>query len=308
MTANRSILLLVLSVLALPRYASSADPIVAGGTLTITESLDPNENPKTINADECTGTSTDNLTIIWDFTSGFTSGDSIRITVSTASGCSTTTTGVYTGTLVSENDISSPAASDRWPRTGDTTHQIPAGDLVSVLAAAGASVSCTDSNTTLYVCALDVTANTVLSSSIALNTQAPAAPTGVTAQPGNSALYVSWTAPAGSPSASTYNIRATSQSDPSDTHTRTGCTGTSNQRIDGLTNGVTYDVVVFAVSSAGNKSAESNTATGTPVPTDDFWTRYRQAGGVEEGGCNGGPAGVLSPLLLLAALWLRRRP
>lgn len=78
-------------------------------------------------------------------------------------------------------------------------------------------------------------------------------------------------------------------------------------RVSGLTNNVLYTVVAYAYSSAGNKSAVSASATGTPLPFDDFWEAYQNAGGQEQGGCGGG-AGALSLLALLPLALRRRRP
>ena len=78
-------------------------------------------------------------------------------------------------------------------------------------------------------------------------------------------------------------------------------------RLNGLTNNVTYTVVAYAYSSGGNESAVSASATGTPLPFEDFWSQYQNAGGQEQGGCGGG-AGALSLLSLLPLALRRRRP
>jgi hypothetical protein len=304
-------LLVVLAALSLPTVARG-DLTAGTGTATITESKDPSESPKTINASECTGTDpdgnsvTDYVTVGWSFTSGFNSSDTVRIDVSDTSACPVSSTTVHTGNLVPAATITNPSATDQWPRSGDTTNRINAGALVTALASAGASVSCSTSSTTIYVCVVDVTQSTVLTTSINLTTTAPSAPTIASVDPGNQGLYVSWSAVSGT--SITYMIRATAVDASQDgtTHDSGSISGTTG-RIGGLTNGVTYSVVVFALSSVGNRSAASSAVNGTPVQTDDFWDRYHQAGGVEEGGC-GGPTGLLSPLLLLVALWLRRRP
>jgi hypothetical protein len=70
---------------------------------------------------------------------------------------------------------------------------------------------------------------------------------------------------------------------------------------------VLYDVVVSALSAGGNASVGSINGSGTPAPVNDFYTQYKADGGQEEGGCAGGPAGLLSLLGLGAALRLLRR-
>jgi hypothetical protein len=80
-------------------------------------------------------------------------------------------------------------------------------------------------------------------------------------------------------------------------------------RIDGLTNGVTYEVRVTTEDAAGNRSAPSAILEVTPQPTLGYWTRYQQAGGAEVG-CNstlgGLSAGGMALLLGLAAYAARR--
>ncbi len=83
-------------------------------------------------------------------------------------------------------------------------------------------------------------------------------------------------------------------------------TSSGTIRVEGLANNVPYTVEAYAFSSAGNKSTAA-TASGMPLPFDDFWEAYQNAGGREQGGCGGG-AGALSLLTLLPlALRLRRR-
>jgi hypothetical protein len=125
---------------------------------------------------------------------------------------------------------------------------------------------------------------------------------------GDGALYVSWADGTDNGVAATsYRVTAEAVGNPGDTHTES-FTGKSNQRISGLTNGVTYSVTVIAVSAGGNRSLASEPVTGTPQHVADFWEQYQEAGGREQGGCGGGPAGVLSLLgVALALRGFRRR-
>jgi hypothetical protein len=61
--------------------------------------------------------------------------------------------------------------------------------------------------------------------------------------------------------------------------------GTGTFTIKGLTNGVTYTVVVSAVDAFGNVGPPSNEACDYPAPVNDFWTLYREAGGQAGGLC-----------------------
>ncbi len=54
--------------------------------------------------------------------------------------------------------------------------------------------------------------------------------------------------------------------------------------IGGLVNGQAYEVVVAAYDEALNEGLASETLVGTPVPVEDFYEYYREAGGAEDGG------------------------
>lgn len=75
--------------------------------------------------------------------------------------------------------------------------------------------------------------------------------------------------------------------------------------IDQLLNGTTYDVKLRAIDAAGNESADSEIASGTPRRTIGFWGAYRDAGGTDTGGCSTSALG-LSPLLALGWFFRRR--
>ncbi len=310
--ALRLLSFLVAGALVVPAYVLGQ---TTSGTLTVTESKDPNESPPTINADECNAADpdgnavTDNLTFHWTFTSSnFATTDSVRIDVSNTTGCPTTnaSSNIFTATLVPS--ISNPTATDQWPRQTDTSTKVTAQQLIAAIPS-GAGISCTAStNPSIFVCANDTTISVVANGSITLNTLAPGAPTGVTAAAGDSALNVGWTAPSGSPAATAYLVRATAEDQTQDAgnHDSGQITGNSF-RLGGLKNGVTYTVVVFAFSQFSNRSQASGSTTGMPQPVVDFWTGYKNAGGVEPGGCAAGSAGMLAPLLLPLALRRRRR-
>jgi hypothetical protein len=79
-------------------------------------------------------------------------------------------------------------------------------------------------------------------------------------------------------------------------------------RVEGLQNGVVYTVRAQAIDRAGNASAFSEVAQGTPVASRGFFGAYVDAGGEEMGGC-GAAGGSLAGGVALAVLglWLSRR-
>lgn len=89
----------------------------------------------------------------------------------------------------------------------------------------------------------------------------PAAPTGVGAVAGDSQVTVSWD-PNTEPDIASYRVKRVSTGDIVATTTHP----TVSAVITGLTNGVTYHLVVEAVDTAGNISADSAQVNVTPVP------------------------------------------
>ena len=96
---------------------------------------------------------------------------------------------------------------------------------------------------------------------------APAAPTGLTAAPGNAQVSLSWSASTG---ATSYNVyRGTTAGGESATAIATGITSTSYTNT-GLTNGTAYYYKVAAVNSGGT-SAMSGEASATPAAGTSFY-------------------------------------
>lgn len=91
--------------------------------------------------------------------------------------------------------------------------------------------------------------------------------------------------------------------------TQRGPFSSNPARLDGLENNTEYIVRAKAVDEAGNVSTESAELRGTPVLTEGFFGRYREAGGLENGGCStaGGGLSLLGAAMALAAGALRRR-
>jgi hypothetical protein len=184
----------------------------------------------------------------------------------------------------------------------------------------GANMNCDEAaDRTIYVCVHfhpyetgTVIANLPTGSAtgtIVLSTGKPSTPTGLSLGVGDTRLYASWsTGSGGIASTASYDVVATAvdPADDPDTHTK-NTTSSSRQAIGDLKNGVPYSVVVYAVSPAGTRSLASDAQVESPQPVKNFWDIYQGGAGVEKGGC-GGPAGPLSLLGLVAALYFKGRP
>jgi hypothetical protein len=98
-----------------------------------------------------------------------------------------------------------------------------------------------------------------------VGTSAPAAPTGVTANPGNGQVTIAWPAISG---AASYNIYYSTASGVTSGPTTNGTliSGPSSPyTLTGLTNGTTYYFVTTAVDSSGDESAGSTQVSCTPT-------------------------------------------
>jgi hypothetical protein len=260
--------------------------------------------PTAFGAGDC-ATTPRAVTITWTSTSALAiaTGDVYKIYLSTASiACSSATPGV----TQFRTDVTASSLTQTYPGTGDAS-------LSTAQAIAGASIAC-GTTATINVCVQHVGTSSTTPKGYAQGTVeyeavAPPVPTGVTLQPGDSSLFVSWTggSSTGVPAVS-YTVRAVATANAADFKEQS-FTGTSNNRISGLTNGVTYSVTVRAVSASGNLSGFStDVALGTPQPVSGFWEQYKKDQGIEEGGCGGGPAGAVALLgVALALRGLRRR-
>lgn len=178
--------------------------------------------------------------------------------------------------------------------------------------AAKVGLNCTDQSTVnLYVCVQQVSsANVILgyaTATLALDRTVPPTPVSVSTSPGDGTLHISCQAGSGDsvPSGGGYKAVATNSTlSPGYSNEATSC---GDLIIDGLTNGQTYNVVVYRLNEHHNPSAPSVAVNGTPIPTSDYWNEYKDGGGREAGGCNtaAGAAGLLGALSILVAL--RRR-
>lgn len=172
------------------------------------------------------------------------------------------------------------------------------------------------SDVTYYVCVYLMSGSTIQGTAFSdgsskFQLAVPPAPIILGVAPANQALDV--TLAQGTPTATekassniTFQAVASAAGYPTVTAPATP-TSLTGFRVAPLVNNVPYTVVAYAFSSAGNKSAVSASATGTPLPFLSFWENYQNAGGGEQGGCGGG-AGALSLLALLPLALRRRRP
>ena len=261
--------------------------------------------PAALGVADCTS-STTYVTIAWTSTITPVTGDVYNLYVSSVSSGACPTTGTPPGTQLG-GDIPALGISGTYPVTGTLTRH----DFISAAGIADTACVAGGTSTTINVCVQQLAGSVVratMSGSVPLELENPPAPVNVSVASGDSALYVSWSNGTDNGVAPTsYRVTAEAVGNPGDTHTES-YTGTSNQRISGLTNGVTYSVWVVAVSAGGNQSTASVAVTGTPQHVADFWEQYKGAGGQEQGGCGGGPAGLVSLLgVALALRGLRRR-
>lgn len=239
-------------------------------------------------------------------TPAYATNDTYRLSATKDSVCPTSPTD-GAGLLDSVEAIS---ATGSYPASGSTLL------LSTVLAKIPVDCSASSADLTIRLCvslvrgsngAVDKTIN----NSFVMQLAAPPSPVSLSVTPGDSALNISWTpgtVGAGQADNDRYLVLVTPRNAADDPGgRRTKLTATTSWRQAGLINGVLYDVVVGAISAGGNPSELAVIGTGTPAPVNDFYTQYKADGGREEGGCAGGPAGLLSLLGLGAALRLLRR-
>jgi hypothetical protein len=90
----------------------------------------------------------------------------------------------------------------------------------------------------------------------------------------------------------------------------------SQFNVTGLINGLQYNIAIAGVDALGNVGPLSTLQCGTPQPVDDFWKKYREAGGQAGGGfcaleAAGAPAGSAALFggmaSVVVAAWRRRR-
>lgn len=265
-------------------------------------------NDKVINIAECSGNG-DTLQLDWTVSGTWGSTwSTYRLFATTASDCTSATT----------NLLASDVAVSANSPTGTV-----AGVDVRTKITSPFSVSCSGTPpTNIRLCAsvYDTSGAAVGATATMLVTfdfARPDPPLGVGATPGDGALNVSWTgATTGAATATSFTATATAVAPATGQTCNAGgasggscsVTGGTSCRISGLTNFACYQVTVVGYSDSNNASDPSAAAPGVPLPVDDFWKHYQDAGGREQGGCGLGGDGPLALLALLPLLArLRRR-
>jgi hypothetical protein len=159
------------------------------------------------------------------------------------------------------------------------------------------------------------------------------APTGVTAEPANEGLLVSWSPPADASLVAGYQVLCLPRPTTASAAGYESCGLVSNPsatvitsddetqlcsaalsatarsvRVTGLTNGTAHTVAVIAIDPSGDTSVPSSPAVATPQPTMGFWDKYKQAGGAATGCslCRSGASSAARPLAssaIAALIW-----
>jgi hypothetical protein len=290
--------LAALAALLLAPSLVAAQATAGNGTVTVTENTDQD---KVISVAECLNQKQDNLQVSWTFNSG--GAGPFTLLASDQTACPQTSSN---GTTVTATTVTMTS--------GVTTTNFADTQTVATRISSVFGANCPTTATTLFVCVIDTSTNTIITGSILLDLAAPPAPVANTPTPGDGALNVSWSQGSGSVDGGTgaaASFRVYCDVHPQTTPIGKKCAdvggqGTTSTRIEHLTNGTEYDVEVTAVTQGGNESGRSNLVSGTPEAINDFWRLYRQDGGRDQGGCALGAGGLVA-LLALVPLALRRR-
>lgn len=280
---------------ALPLAALVTAAVAGAQTITLNVN---NNTSVSVGKNDCNATLTFNWTVAATGSSACTDHQDLVVWVTKTSSCGT-----------------DPAAGDATVGTvpQSTWSSTGTGSLTLAVSAlpvfAGTTCPVSDIQQDMKVCAyakyLPLGAFTCLeakpstSPTITYDSQAPAAPVINSVVPQDGALVINFTA---STDSSLVTVAYEDAVGPY-TNGPSGPAASGSIRLDGLTNGTTYAVLIYAEDAAGNQSPASNVVVGTPVQSYGFFESYQQAGG-RTGGCAAAPAGAL-PLLALA--WMSRR-
>ncbi len=263
------------------------------------------------NRSDCT--SINNVTSTWTWTSSTAPvvGTDNYLLAANSTTCSTTVPTLGSTSLVWNADILSTGQTQSFSQV-----------LVATMATAGGVSDCAAANdTTIYICVYLVSSsatsitNPVAQTTFNFQLAIPPPPVINSVSPNDSSLTVSVSPGTtdtlhNATTGVTYTVTCTPASGTGSTGTGTGSAG--NITCGGLTNNVSYTVTAIGSSAAGNPGPVSNTFPAgqdtTPLPFESFWQVYKDAGGVETGGCGSGGTAALAPVgAALALLALRRR-
>jgi MYXO-CTERM domain-containing protein len=306
MTRRRALLLLGLA--GLPAVVLAA--ISAGlGQVLETTNFDAVNAVSYVNAAQCAGTEPVHLE--WNVQAGSTTTGTYKIYASNQQPTAATgTTTVFCAEQDVPNATPTPVVANQVD-SATVSSAVQDKDVSGATIASAVQYGCDAANEgkALWICSHlfndSGTRIAAASGKFLFQVTAPSAPVGVTASAGDSALQVNWSAGTGGATVDHYIVTATPVGSTNVVASSGQITGTST-RLRGLVNGTEYTVSVVAFSKGGNPSA-AGTATGTPVPVEDFWSWYKLQGGTEQGGCASGSGGLAALAGVAALLVLRRR-
>jgi hypothetical protein len=308
--AMRRALLVALAGLALPASANAQTITTDSTTIAIAQCTGAASTDPPLSADLSLGLT---WTVAAVSNSTVAQGDIYRLYAAGTQPAAGQTSNGTTGTSCTLDVNGAGINSNQFGSDMTVTSTVVSGTQTFSMAevASKAGYDCTTaSSAPVYLCVQWLSSASAVkgyaTATVTLDRTAPPAPTSVSTTPGDSVLHVGCSAGSGSPSTSNFIAKATSVANPAEIHYSNKASSCSDVVLENLTNGQQYSVVVWGVSASNNPSAASEPATGAPVQTDDFWNRYRNAGGRDSGGCStaAGAASLLSALGLLA---LRRR-
>lgn len=273
-------------------------------TLTV-DNVTDNTQPIGLNREDCGR----DLDVIWTV-SGVTPCEAMELWVTQSNSCSDD--GPGTADLVLDS-----VPRDQIVTRGTTERQISVNGLPLFTAADGGACGSGEVEKEMRVCGLFRVADAVGSCNteikvstaprLRFDTKPPPKPTITSVVGRDSALSVEVDAEDNS------TIRVVARRTDADGGTTdvasddtTATEGTAT--LEGLVNGVTYNVVAVATDQADNPSLESDPVTGTPVASSGFFDEYVDAGGKETGGCGAAGGGIAGGAVLAAlGFWLSRR-
>jgi hypothetical protein len=317
--------LLVAVTLAMPVLSAAQ---VAGQVLFANDRVSPN----TINASECDPSSTAQVTINWNpqFTNNYTSvpvGGTYLIYASNTAPANGTRCQAVSNTTMGQNILAGLVGNTI---IGATSMSVSTAALVSV-----AGFTCANDGSTVYVCVQGVQGGSndtvtnfaIASATVTISTSFPKAPAITRVTAGDGALIAAW-APDGYGPGTAVTQQVELEVTPIATTTDAWDAGgariagkyaTSPVRLDGLVNGVVYDLRARAFSDAANVSdfSPASVTTGMPQagteppppeppPPAPPPPAEPRPPAVSGGGCSSGLTGPLGLAILAGALALVR--
>ncbi len=312
----------LLALLATPALAAAqVTPTPTAGNITFPTQLNTAID-KYINAAECrSGTITLRWAISFDTNKAVANLAKYQLYASDHASDGTVTK----GTCATANNekvtglLAGPVSAEITTNVSDPSPEIVFDtDVIASVAGLGA---CNTLGTDVALCVQARDSNSqpigTARTTLTVATTPPGAPASASASPGDQALEVSWGDSSGEPTPEYHIAEVTTGPgvDPTQSTTTTkssgavASTGAGSTRIEGLTNGVVYEVRVTAFSTADNASDPVFGGTASPEEVNDFWEAYRAAGGREQGGCStgAGAAGALGILAAASLVAFRRR-